>query len=433
MKTRTFIFLCVIVGSLISGWALLNWVQDENKSDQPKVYKVGILTFISDQVSGIAQAVILPPLKNAMTERGYTEGHNVEYVIKRVNSKDDLNLALQDLSDAQIDVLYTIGPESTLAAISFNSSIPIVFQGISPSTIEDLTKNMPSIKDQVTGIMTFNTTAKRFQLLMQMAPGIKTVYLPYDPTSLSSFESMQTAEELAQEYGLTLIKQEFTDTESALHAATEIPDEADAIFAGIESEMIQFIPLFIENSLYTERKRLLTIPAGYTDPNILMCYGEDINKISDQAARLIDQILRGTSPSALPIESADAILLISMGAAEVIGLKVPTSVLDQADVIMRVSLSEFGTEPETVGGFCDTVLTTPMGTARACVTQACASLQDTTLSSYGEREDVSECSSVNLIGICKVDETEVYFYEGEAAAWQGGCQLGGGSWRKSAE
>jgi putative ABC transport system substrate-binding protein len=57
--------------------------------------------------------------------------------------------------------------------------------------------------------------------------------------------------------------------------------------------------------------------------------------MSKQAARLADQVLRGTAPADLPVESAEPCLRINLKTAEAIGLAIPDTILRQADTIIR--------------------------------------------------------------------------------------------------
>jgi putative ABC transport system substrate-binding protein len=54
---------------------------------------------------------------------------------------------------------------------------------------------------------------------------------------------------------------------------------------------------------------------------------------------LVDQLLRGTAPADLPVETADYFLTINLQTAEALGLDVPDDMLRQADAVIRQSQS----------------------------------------------------------------------------------------------
>ena len=67
----------------------------------------------------------------------------------------------------------------------------------------------------------------------------------------------------------------------------------------------------------------------------LMSYGSDFEATGRQAARLAQQIIQGTAPADLPVESPEFFLTINLQTANRIGLEVPDEVLRQADSIIR--------------------------------------------------------------------------------------------------
>jgi putative ABC transport system substrate-binding protein len=87
---------------------------------------------------------------------------------------------------------------------------------------------------------------------------------------------------------------------------------------------------------FAERNR---IPAIYTfhtgiEAGGLMYYGISPNELGRQSASFVDRILRGAKPGDLPFEAPPLALVVSRGAAKAIGLKLPQSLLTQADRVV---------------------------------------------------------------------------------------------------
>jgi putative ABC transport system substrate-binding protein len=83
------------------------------------------------------------------------------------------------------------------------------------------------------------------------------------------------------------------------------------------------------------------IPAIYDLPRAvddggMMGYGEDFAVPMRRLAYFVDRILRGAKPADLPIEQGNRLeMVVNLKAAESIGLKIPQSVLLQADRVIR--------------------------------------------------------------------------------------------------
>jgi putative ABC transport system substrate-binding protein len=61
-----------------------------------------------------------------------------------------------------------------------------------------------------------------------------------------------------------------------------------------------------------------------------MGYGLSVEDLAERAARLTDQIFRGSNPGDLPIESADFYLMVNVDTANAIGIEIPDHILEQA-------------------------------------------------------------------------------------------------------
>ena len=86
----------------------------------------------------------------------------------------------------------------------------------------------------------------------------------------------------------------------------------------------------------TERQIPVSGPStAQVEAGAIMGYGIVHREVGLQAARIAARILRGADPANTPVETADYYLTINVEAAERIGLDLPETVLQQADVILR--------------------------------------------------------------------------------------------------
>ncbi len=68
--------------------------------------------------------------------------------------------------------------------------------------------------------------------------------------------------------------------------------------------------------------------------------GLSIIKQVAQASHIADQVLKGADPGELPVETAEFYLGINLQTAKAIGLDIPSYVLQQAEIIIRVDMQE---------------------------------------------------------------------------------------------
>jgi putative ABC transport system substrate-binding protein len=101
-------------------------------------------------------------------------------------------------------------------------------------------------------------------------------------------------------------------------------------------------PLFVReanNIVRIAAERRLPVMYGLREVVIaggLISYGANFTDLFRRAATYVDKILRGASPSDLPVEQASKFeLVINLKTAKTLGLTIPQSLLVRADEIIR--------------------------------------------------------------------------------------------------
>jgi putative tryptophan/tyrosine transport system substrate-binding protein len=123
--------------------------------------------------------------------------------------------------------------------------------------------------------------------------------------------------------------------------------EIDRAYARMADDHAQALVIFADVLMATHHKRLADLALAnrlpaifgfreFTDIGGLISYGSSGPEMWRRAASYVDKILRGASPSDLPIEQPTRFeLVINLKTAKTLGLEVPVTLLASADEVIE--------------------------------------------------------------------------------------------------
>lgn len=276
--------------------------------------------------------------KDGMETHGYVEGDNVKYLFANAPIKEQaaLESAFREMIAAGADLIFTAGTPTGVVAhrLTAGSGIPVVFgviaDPIAAGVMTDLT--MPGAN--MTGVKLSQNQGRRLEFLLEIVPGTRRVFVPYNPGDAAARSAVRQVTEAAALLGVELVKGEAHDDQSVTELLRKLPENIDAVFLVPDSTVNRRLP----DILAVVRQRKLPVSGPSTaqvEEGALTTYGFVHHKVGVQAARIADQILQGADPAELPVETAEFFLTINLSAADAIGLEVTDDVLRKADIILR--------------------------------------------------------------------------------------------------
>lgn len=274
--------------------------------------------------------------KAGMTEAGYVEGEDIVYYYDgATNTVDALDAAIEIVLAQQPDLILSLTTPATqkIKAVTEGTGIPVVFTPITDPVDAGLVDSLPHPGGNLTGVRTGGSIPKALEWLLAIAPQVQQVYVPHKPDDDSSVKALGLLSQTASDMGVELLVAETTTAETFDAALGAIPQEADAIFMLPSGFFSARTAGFVAASVQA-RIPVMSVAPKYKD-GVQFSYGHDYQQIGKQAARLADQILRGTEPANLPVETSEFYLGINLPAVEAIGLEIADDVLRQADDIVR--------------------------------------------------------------------------------------------------
>lgn len=327
MKFKFGILAIVLAMLLIGAY----WLARQPAGDDNRPLVVGVV-----QLTPV-DATTLQGFKEGMGKLGYREGKDIIYLDEGpAGTIDRLEPLIRRQLAAKPRLFFVSSTPATQAVKNHpgTSGIPVVFAPVNDPVNAGVVASLKAPGGNITGIRLPAGDDLRLEWLKKIAPSVKQVYLPYNPADRSALASLELARQAAAVLGIELLAEAIRSGEEVRPALAALPANVDAIFlprdSTIEARIADFTATALERRLPLCAPSLLQVEAG-----ALFSYGFMHHQIGQQAARLADQILRGTAPADLPVETAESRLVINQATARAIGLPIPGEILRQAEQVIR--------------------------------------------------------------------------------------------------
>jgi ABC-type uncharacterized transport system substrate-binding protein len=300
-----------------------------------RVPRIGLLLYGSEPELGRFVAAF----RVGMTERGYQDGKNVQYLV-RYSEQDLQTLArnARELAASNVDVIWVPGSTVAQAAREATTAIPIVFAIVSDPVASGFVRSLASPGTNMTGLSLLSSEmwAKRLELLLEVRPDVRRLGVLAQPGEPASSAQLPHIRAAAAALGKELLVVEANSADAFPRALGHLKEwGADALVIG-ETGLF----LFHRKSLIEEatKNRWPTVNSSrqYTEVGGLIAYGVDYLDSCRRSAEYVDRILKGARPTDLPVQQPSKFeLLVNLKAAKALGLTIPPTLLVRADEVIE--------------------------------------------------------------------------------------------------
>jgi putative ABC transport system substrate-binding protein len=306
--------------------------ENSGEGTQSRVYTIGVVETAS------SLDPVLDGFKGGMAELGHTEGNSVVYAYANPTGPrvDEIQPHVQELMQENLDLILSLGTPATLAVkqATAGTDVAVVFWSNDP-VAAGIVPDLRRPGGNMTGIRGEPADGRRLEWLLQAAPHVRRIFVPYNPDDPDPVNTLGAMRDAASKLGVELVLQEARDDGEVVAAIATIPGDVDAVFllpdAVVTSRMADWVAACLGRGLP------LSGPSrDNVDTGALITYGADYYEGGKQAARLADQILKGEHKAGeLPVETSPLGFDINLKTANSLGLDILEEMLRQVDRIVR--------------------------------------------------------------------------------------------------
>jgi putative ABC transport system substrate-binding protein len=285
--------------------------------------------------------------KSKMATLGYVEGKDIFYDVQSTEVDIDAYKSIsQKFVDDKVDLILSFPTEAAMEAkaATQGTNIPVVFIfALTDVEGSNLIKSTREPGGNITGVRYPNSeiASKRFEILLQLDPKAKRVFVPYLKDYPSVPRQLEVIRPQAADKGIELIEFATADPEEL---QTELESFVTADGIGIDAILMLAEPLVNNPKFYSLLGKFSydhQIPIGGGPMNVEGKYGSifglrpDPRAAGEQAALLVDRIFKGTPAGTIPVVTPENSLQINIKAAQQLGVTAPESLLRQANEILH--------------------------------------------------------------------------------------------------
>jgi putative ABC transport system substrate-binding protein len=329
MRRRAFL---AALGGAAAAWPLIARAQQGER-----IRLIGVL--MPAAADNLEFQVRIAAFYQRLQQLGWSIGRNVRIDTRwAATNAADIRRHATELAALTPDVILAHGGSTVGPLLQATRSVPVVFPVAVDPVAAGFVDNLARPGGNATGFLSFEfgISGKWLELLKQIAPSVTRVAVLRNPAISSGPAQFGVIQAVASSFGVEL-------TTVNMHDATEI-ERAVAAFA--RSPNGGLIVTASAGALF-HRDLIVTLTARHQLPAVyfessfvaaggLVSYGADYVDQYRRAADYVDRILKGESPSDLPVQAPTRYeLVINLKTFKALGLEVPPTLLARADAVIE--------------------------------------------------------------------------------------------------
>jgi putative tryptophan/tyrosine transport system substrate-binding protein len=275
-------------------------------------------------------------IMQGLADLAHAEGTDVTYAYESAqgNPATAAQIARQFVGDTPA-VIVAISTPSAQAVVAATKEIPIVFSAVTDPLAAQLVASIDAPGGNVTGVSDMAPIGDHVALIQEITPNVARLGVLFNPGEANSVSSVDLLKTEAQAAGIAVIEAPATKSADVQQAARSLVGNVDAIYVPTDNTIVSAL----ESAVSVAIEAKLPLYAADTDSvnrGALAAVGFNYFDVGVQTAALVDQVLNGENPGAIPVAFASGTdLQVNKATAAAIGVELPQSVLDRATKVVE--------------------------------------------------------------------------------------------------
>lgn len=293
---------------------------------QPKEWTISVSQYLLHP----ALDALLKGFKETLRDKGF----KVQYHIHVANGDEAANVEIaKRIAGEHPDLVLALSTPSAQACQKHLSAVTLLFSAVTDPVDAGLVAGLEKPGPNITGMTDMSPVERHIALIRELQPKLKKLGVLYNAKESNSLSVVKVVREECRKHGLEVVLKTVEKKENVAEAAASLVGECDAVYVPTDNTVVSAIET-VAKICGKNRRPLYAADVDSVPRGALVSLAIDYYGMGRQTARMAERILRGESPATMPVESQEDFRIhVNLKAAELMGIELPVSLIQSADVI----------------------------------------------------------------------------------------------------
>ncbi|UCC38999.1 MAG: hypothetical protein JSV96_14485 [Candidatus Aminicenantes bacterium] len=335
----------IIIFAVIFGYRKIT----SGKADSSIEYKIGFLQVSDHALLNVTRDSFLEEMERI----GYKQGKNCAFYLENANGELPIvNMILDKFLFENVDIVVPISTACTQATINKIKDRPVVFATVANPFIIGAGKSEKEHLPNVTGVYGWVPMDETMMVVRQILPGRLKVGAIWDTAHANSVFNVSNLQKAVDTYDdVTFEGATITNSSEVYQAAVSLVAKGIDAFVLSPDNIVYSAFESVVKAAKPKKIPIFLSDVERLEDGALGAYGYDYTVSGIQAAHLVDRVLKGENPGAIPFERYKKITFgLNLEVANEIGIKIPSDLLSRATRVHGIKgeeVSKRSTSPKS--------------------------------------------------------------------------------------
>ena len=293
-------------------------------------------------IIGISKFVTHPALdavEKGIQDELASQGLDVQYDLQ--NASGNVNTAKQianKFKSEGVAVAVGIATSTSIALAETMTSIPVVFSAVTDPVGSGLVTSLSAGGGNVTGYSDMTPVKQQIELLSKFM-NVRRLGHVYSSSEPNAVVLAGLAKKACDELGIEFVPATVTNSAEVRQATQSILGRVDAIYVSTDNTVVSALSSLTEVAMQAKVPVISADPTSASTFDVLAAYGFDYYTMGRATGKMVAEILHGTPAGSIPTgfltDRKDLILLVNRDVAQKLGITLPQSVINEADMVVE--------------------------------------------------------------------------------------------------